>query len=405
MTITDLKARMRMIMIPGHVQPVTPFIHGAPGVGKSEAALQLAEELGIGFIDLRLSQLESADLRGIPVPDMEMGSSKWMPPETIPFKAFADLPLPDTYDINKGKKFKDGGILFLDEFNRARFDVQQAAFQLVLDRAVGLHKMLDNWFIVAAGNLGEDDGTDVNEMDSALNNRFAHFTATVNDKVWLEWAEEAGVHPDVIGFITNKPGYLQKKMKEDDEIILTPRSWKKFSDLLNQNEDVDPKDVAQLVGPSIINGAAAQFVTWLDQKNIVSPLDVLKKYKHMKKRIKAMQRDQVYGLNAELANYVSKNWVVAKEREFEKSFKAESKKGTDKTEAKKIASEKAEAVLDMWLGNIHDYAGECLEKDIYIAFLQDLTRKCSKEGNDFIDYYLKKYIGESKEIVAALTKR
>ena len=270
MTIKDLKARMRMIMIPGHIQPVTPFIHGGPGVGKSEAAYQIAEELGIGFIDLRLSQLESADLRGIPTADIEMGSSKWLPPETIPFQKFAELSIPATYPINEGKKFKDGGILFLDEFNRARFDVQQAAFQLVLDRAVGLHKMLDNWFIVAAGNLGEEDGTDVNEMDAALNNRFAHFTATVNDKVWLEWAEKAGVHPDVIGFISSKPGYLEKKMKEDDNVILTPRSWKKFSDLLNQNIGVDSKDVTQMVGPSIINGAAAQFVTWLDQKNIVS---------------------------------------------------------------------------------------------------------------------------------------
>lgn len=405
MTITELKARMRLILKPGYVQPITPFIHGAPGVGKSESTYQLAEELGIGFIDLRLSQLESADLRGIPTPDLALGSSKWLPPETIPFEIFGELPIPETYAVNKGRKFKDGGILFLDEFNRARFDVQQAAFQLVLDRAVGLHKLLDNWFIVAAGNLGEDDGTDVNEMDSALNNRFAHFTATVNDKVWLEWAERAGVHPDVIGFISTKPGYLQKKMKEDDDVILTPRSWKKFSDLLNQNEDVNPREIAEMVGPSIINGAAAQFVTWLEQKAIVSPLDVLNKYKTMKKRIKAMQRDQIYGLNEELSNYVAKNWAGTKELQFTKAYEAAIKSGSAKEDAKKVASGEVESLLDKWLDNIHNFAKECLEKDIYVAFMQGLTRKCTKEGNDFIDYYLKKYLSESKEIVAALTKR
>ena len=47
MTIKDLKARMRMIMKPGYVQPVCPFIHGAPGVGKSQSTYQLAEELGL----------------------------------------------------------------------------------------------------------------------------------------------------------------------------------------------------------------------------------------------------------------------------------------------------------------------------------------------------------------------
>ena len=118
-----------------------------------------------------------------------------------------------------------------------------------------------------------------------------------------------------------------------------------------------------------------------------------------------MQRDQVYGLNAELSNYVSKNWTTTKEKEFEKVFQDATKNGNSKEDAKKIAAEAAEKMLDTWLENIHDYAGECLEKDIYIAFLQDLTRKCSKEGNDFIDYYLKKYISESKDIVAALTKR
>ena len=118
LTIKELKIRMRMIMKKGYIQSVTPFIHGAPGIGKSESVYQLAEEMGIGFLDVRLSQLESADLRGIPTPDFEAGSSRWMPPETHPFEAFAEKNLPQTFKINKGLKFKDGGFLFLDEFNR-----------------------------------------------------------------------------------------------------------------------------------------------------------------------------------------------------------------------------------------------------------------------------------------------
>jgi long-chain acyl-CoA synthetase len=39
MTIKDLKKRMRMIIVPGFKQPATPFIHGGPGVGKSEAEI------------------------------------------------------------------------------------------------------------------------------------------------------------------------------------------------------------------------------------------------------------------------------------------------------------------------------------------------------------------------------
>ena len=403
-TIKELKERERLILMKGVKQSITPFIHGAPGVGKSESTYQLAEEMGIGFIDLRLSQLESADLRGIPTPNLERGSSVWLPPETLPFEAFKDLPLPETFPINKGKKFKDGGILFLDEFNRARFDVQQAAFQLVLDRAVGLHKILDNWFIVAAGNLGEEDGTDVNEMDAALNDRFAHFNVQVNVGCWMEWAEANGVHPDVIGFINSKPNYLSKKFNEDDDVMLTPRSWVKFSDILNQNADKEISYVAEKVGPSIINGGTATFIKYLDTKTIVSPTDILNKYSQVAAKIKKMPRDQVYGLNEELANYVSKNWEDAKDKEYKKTLKKAESSNKSNSEASKEAEAAAEKLLDKWLENIHTYTKEHLEKDIWIAFMQKLTKMCANEGNDFIDSYLKKYIEDSHDIVSALTK-
>ena len=47
------------------------MVWGAPGVGKSTIVKTLAREMGIGFVDVRLAQMESIDIRGLPVPDKE----------------------------------------------------------------------------------------------------------------------------------------------------------------------------------------------------------------------------------------------------------------------------------------------------------------------------------------------
>ncbi|MBT5624747.1 MAG: AAA family ATPase, partial [Proteobacteria bacterium] len=42
------------------------MLWGAPGVGKSQIVAQVAAEENLPLIDIRLSQLEPTDLRGIP---------------------------------------------------------------------------------------------------------------------------------------------------------------------------------------------------------------------------------------------------------------------------------------------------------------------------------------------------
>ena len=124
--------------------PISTMIWGPPGIGKSSIVAQVAQEAGLEFIDLRLSLLASADLRGLPVPvppgeDEETGTSTWYPPEFLP---------------RQGK-----GILFLDELNMAPPAMQGVAQQLILDRRVGSYVVPDGWFLVAAGNLRDDGGS------------------------------------------------------------------------------------------------------------------------------------------------------------------------------------------------------------------------------------------------------
>jgi len=73
------------------------FIWGPPGVAKSAVAMQVATSLGIAFVDLRLSQIDPTDLRGIPYPVTEHGITgiRWSPPMTLP----RDLDITQTREI------------------------------------------------------------------------------------------------------------------------------------------------------------------------------------------------------------------------------------------------------------------------------------------------------------------
>ena len=42
------------------------MLRGAPGIGKSTIVREIADRLGIGFIDVRLANLERVDLCGLP---------------------------------------------------------------------------------------------------------------------------------------------------------------------------------------------------------------------------------------------------------------------------------------------------------------------------------------------------
>ena len=138
-------------------QPV--MVWGQPGVGKSDAVRQMAEAKGAVLVDIRLSQYDSVDLRGIP--SVESGLTRWNMPATLPFVGNPDFPTDRPI------------VVFFDEINGAAPAVAGVAYQLVLDRAAGEHKLLPNVRIVAAGNREGDKGV-TNKMPLPLANRFAH---------------------------------------------------------------------------------------------------------------------------------------------------------------------------------------------------------------------------------------
>jgi MoxR-like ATPase len=86
---------------------------------------QIAAEHVVPIIDIRLSQMEPSDLRGIP---FRVGERvEWAIPAILPH----------------AERHGARGILFLDEITSAPPAVSAAAYQLILDRRLGEYQVPD----------------------------------------------------------------------------------------------------------------------------------------------------------------------------------------------------------------------------------------------------------------------
>ncbi|MEA5160935.1 MoxR family ATPase [Cereibacter johrii] len=223
------------------------MLHGRPGVGKTEIVRQLAAEQGARFYDLRLTTIESQDLRGLPYYDHETKKTQWYRPEDLPDDP--DRP----------------SLLFLDELTAAPPHLHPAVYGLLLERRVGPHILPDNVFLVAAGNMVED-GAVAYEMGTALSDRLIHLQVRATASDWLEsYAVPRTLHPAVLAFIRMRPDLLETTAEALDRglmISTTPRSWERVSRIMGavQNRALRRIMVAGTVGEAV----AAEFMLVAD---------------------------------------------------------------------------------------------------------------------------------------------
>ena len=189
----------------GHHTPV--MLWGPPGVGKSQMIAQVAQHNQVNLIDIRLSQMEPSDLRGIPFRKDEL--VEWAIPAMLP----------------DAKRHGLAGILFLDEITSAPPSVSAAAYQLILDRRLGAYQVPDGWAIFAAGNRQGDRGVTYT-MPAPLANRFSHFEVHINTDDWVAWAYANNIDDRVIAFVRFRPELLfDFDPAHNPSAFPSPRSW------------------------------------------------------------------------------------------------------------------------------------------------------------------------------------
>ena len=170
MKLSDFKALAKIF-----VQADVPCrVLGDGGIGKSEVVQQVAKELGMNFVDLRLATQEVGDLIGLPFVDDtgENPITRWAQPvwlQEIWDKHHQGIPT----------------LLAMEEKSRAPNEVTQAVFQILTERRLHQYDLPSDCRLFALDNPPTEE-YQVTPADRAENTRWANVFVIANTEDWIE---------------------------------------------------------------------------------------------------------------------------------------------------------------------------------------------------------------------------
>lgn len=202
------------------------YITGPSAIGKSQVVHSVCKDLNVEMIDVRLSQMLSEDLSGLPEKNAQ-GRSEYVPFAMFPLEGD---PIPDG---------KNGWVIFLDELPSASEEVLAATYSLLLDRTLGGKRIHSECRIVAAGNRAIDSAI-ARELPDTLITRMLPVEMIVYKPDWIKWAKKSpNANASVIDFIQDKNQLytpIAAADRQENESFATPRGWESAMLIMNQHE-------------------------------------------------------------------------------------------------------------------------------------------------------------------------
>lgn len=221
-----------------------PMFVGEAGIGKSEiiqqwVAKQKEVDPDFGFIDLRIAYYEGPDFVGYPY-EYKDGDGNARMGHALPH-----------FWPTKGR-----GLLLLEEPNRGNSMIQNCLMQLTdKNRKVGpTYELPEGWIIAAALNP-EGAKYDVNNMDTALKNRFEEFEVEFSYQAFMNHIETTGWHKHVVNFVKSgswvykKPDGIGKEGK-----YVSPRTLDRLNavEMAGASDDVTKRNSHYIVSQSVL---------------------------------------------------------------------------------------------------------------------------------------------------------
>ena len=196
---------------------------GPPGIGKTDLCIQVALSTGAKFLVKLAATMDPTDLVGIPFPDKDGHTTKFLPPSDL-FQLTEEYKEEAMKLAPKDRPYVGPWVVCFDDITTANPQVFAALFRLFQHREVAGYKIRDEVRLIATGNRAEDNAA-ANDMPTALNNRFFHIDLAVNAEEWLNWAVQRNLPPTIVGYIKTRPDQLhQFKADAQERAFATPRS-------------------------------------------------------------------------------------------------------------------------------------------------------------------------------------
>lgn len=337
------------------------YITAKPGVAKSAIARSIANKMGFRYMDLRLSMVDETDVGLYPsLSEVESEGS---------MVKCLDFVVP-RWAVESNKQ---PTIIHFEELNRASQQVRNAALQLLLERCIGINfKFNDNVLMMSSGNLGDEDGADVEEFDSALNNRLIHFPHVLSVDEWISGYAKDNVHKLIVSYIQTHPEQLYK-VSDNSKAYATPRSWTFMSDFIISNfgKDASPREFLPMlkeVSSFYVGNSAMKFIQYCEDMLNISIQDVLNNYDKVKKDLEKYNRDK----NSELIHSL---------KEIQIGTLTENQLDNVTKFLKNVGEDELTAYLLFVLDNVPDVGGAKIKK--FLLGFEDVFRtikKINKQG-------------------------
>ena len=260
------------------------YITSKPGIAKSAMSRSISNKMGFDYIDIRLSQVDEIDVGLYPHLSEEAESSTKIVDYAVPAWA--------------AQANKRPTIIHFEELNRANLHVRNAALQILNERQIGYNFFFnDNVLMMSSGNLGDEDGTDVEDFDAALNNRLIHFPHSLGVDEWINNYAKQNVHEVIVNYIEAHKEQLYVDPSDNIKSYATPRSWTFLSDFIISSygkESLSKNFIPTLtqVAPFYIGNAAQGFIRYCEDSLVVNINDILDRYPQVKADLKKMNRDK-----------------------------------------------------------------------------------------------------------------
>jgi hypothetical protein len=294
--------------------PVAIEVLGESGIGKTSTVKQIAEEHNLDFVKLNLAQIEElGDLVGFPVREFQMYKEKVVSTgkgDNLNYGANQRAAVEDLAKLPKGQAVtkkvgawvselavqqyldngykmtgknrmsycapewiadkKKGGILLLDDWNRADVRFIQAVMELI-DRQTYISWTLpQDWHIVLTANPDNGDYM-VNSVDAAQKTRYITANLQFDANVWARWAEEAGIDTRCINFLLLHPELVTQETNA--------RAITTFFNAISSFDNFeDSLALIQMIGEgSVGEEFANMFTVFINNKldKLVTPKDLL----------------------------------------------------------------------------------------------------------------------------------
>ena len=290
--------------------PVAIEVVGDSGIGKTSGVLQMANTLGLNFVKLNLAQIEEiGDLVGFPIRQFQLckkvsaktvrkqvkGPDGILSMQEVPVEGsegtdkeclWVDEHAVQEY-LRQGYTFtgqkqmsycppewiadrQGGGVLLLDDWNRADIRFIQAVMELIDRQEYISWKLPKDWHIILTSNPDNGEYL-VNSIDSAQRTRFITANLKFDIDVWARWAETVATDGRCINFLLMHPELVKQDVnaRSITTFFNSISSFAKFEDNLPMIQMIGEGSV----GPEFSTLFSMFINNRLDK--IISPKEIL----------------------------------------------------------------------------------------------------------------------------------